>query len=342
MFLSLESGEPLRAGRSRLQKRRLKKLRSDLRQRALNQVSMFGRSAFRGEVSLEASIFTSGDFTSTPRILKAYLDLLKGIAYKDDRSVAHLVVDRWDLKEDRSTRPLTRGASGESVKVHLSIRPLRIYKEQFQRANLAADDDDESPWRGRHRMIEPDDSELRAGDIERLFPDASTERQNELRIFFEQEVARRRTELLTSLPFGPHDLPDGDVSMWMVEGLHPAVMMLPLPHRRPRKLGWKAELRAALARHRDSWSVFSKQLNSSLALDIAVPRQASFVDLDNLAAELLLAIEEVLFARPELVITTYRIYWVLDSVSALCVRLMNPMVIRDLDQAITATHERLR
>ncbi|HWM63604.1 MAG TPA: hypothetical protein VNP96_06395 [Solirubrobacterales bacterium] len=159
----LESDELLRHPRNRTQKVRMDAIRADLRTQVRTQLQQLRRRAFRGPVSVELDLHAVAveQPSSSPPAVKAYLDLLKGLIYEDDRSICHLRVARHardnpifrEAPEDWLYRPDRRAPHGppEGVAVRLRIMPQRVYTSDYDRAfrlrdTIWEDDGFRSPW----------------------------------------------------------------------------------------------------------------------------------------------------------------------------------------------------
>lgn len=143
----LVSDELLRKGETRVQKRRMQHLATDLRAQLRTQIRALGRHAFRGQVAVEIDLraVSIGQPPASPPAVKAYLDLLKGIAYADDSAVVYLRVTRD--AEDNPWFRRTRGAYDvlygsrpriphgpmDHVEVEIAIQPVRTYVADFDR-----------------------------------------------------------------------------------------------------------------------------------------------------------------------------------------------------------------
>jgi len=346
MRLRLGSTEPLRVQRSRSQQRRFKRLREELKKQAQERFTRRSRRAYRHDVSIEMSLHISNnEATSTPRIVKAYLDLLKGIVYRDDRSVAHLMVDRFDFDSTSELAELLSGPSNEPTEVFVTIKPVRIYREQFQRALRASWDNygEDSPWEHAERDGEPTMLLELARDVDLMFPNITEEERREAALGFQRDAQRAITELVVSVPFTSEDFPGGSAEPRGFAGMLPGEVLLPLPHRSSQGTPWTAEVEHRLSEHKRKWKLLREPLHPPLAVDIAVPEGASFVDLDNLAAALISPIQKTFLSLSSLSpITTYRVYRAAGSNPFIRVRLMDPMIVRSLPQAIAETQEQLR
>lgn len=144
--LHLHSPELLRRGTNRAQKARMAELRKLLRQDIVAQMRRGERRRFRGPVSIEIDLHavSTEAAASSPPAVKAYLDLLQGPVYEDDRSVRHLRVarharDNPTLREPpedwlyAGERRRPRGPA-EGVDVRIRVLPMRLYTTDFDRA----------------------------------------------------------------------------------------------------------------------------------------------------------------------------------------------------------------
>jgi hypothetical protein len=122
-----------------------------LREQAQEQMRAGGRRPFRGEVAVDLDLHAVGveQPAASPPTVKAYLDLLQGIAYGDDRAVRYLRVTRH-----ASDNPLFRRVPGDwiygptprfphgpktHVEVRIKIQPLRTYVADANRLFLLRD-----------------------------------------------------------------------------------------------------------------------------------------------------------------------------------------------------------
>lgn len=188
--LYLESDQLLRQAGNRIQKARMDAVRADLKTQVRTQMQQLRRRAFRGPVSVELDLHAVAveKPPSSPPTVKAYLDLLKGLVYEDDRSICHLRVARHardnpmfrEPPEDWLFRPDRRTPHGppEGVAVRLRIMPQRVYTTDYDRAfrlrdkiwegagfrSRWADDDGHPFWEPGWQPDEDDDrlDELRA------------------------------------------------------------------------------------------------------------------------------------------------------------------------------------
>jgi hypothetical protein len=346
MHLRLGSKEPLRTQRSRSQQRRFRQLREDLKAQAKERFDRRSRRAYRRDVSIEMSLFLSDNqSTSTTRIVKAYLDVLKGIVYGDDRSIAHLMVDRFDIDSTSDLDELLSDPSKQPTEVFITVKPIRIYREQFQRALRASWDSygDESAWERSERSGEPEMLLELARDVHVLFPNMTDEERREVALGFQRDAQRAITELVSSVPFTSQDFPGGSAEPRGFAGMLPGEILLPLPHLSPQETPWVTEIEHRLSEHRRRWRLLKDPLHPPLAVDIAVPGGGSFVDLDNLAAALIGHVQKAFFSpASKSPIGTYRVYRVDNSSRLIRVRLMDPMIVRSLPDAMQDTQEELR
>lgn len=143
----LVSDELLRKGETRVQRHRMQALADDLRAQLRTRIRALGRHAFRGQVAVEIDLraVSIDQPPASPPAVKAYLDLLEGIAYADDRAVAYLRVtrDAADNPWFRRTRggydllygslPRIPHGPKDHVEVEIVIQPVRTYVADFDR-----------------------------------------------------------------------------------------------------------------------------------------------------------------------------------------------------------------
>lgn len=145
--LNLVSDDLFRKGSNPGQRRRMRKLAPELRNQALVQMLANSRRAFRGEVAVEIDLHAVRveQPPASPPAVKAYLDLLEGIAYPNDEVVSYLRVTRhagdnpWFRREGDNfdllygPRPrIPHGPEGH-VEAQVLIQPLRTYVSDFDR-----------------------------------------------------------------------------------------------------------------------------------------------------------------------------------------------------------------
>jgi hypothetical protein len=145
------------------QRRRIAEQRERLRAEAARQLA--GREPHDGEVSVEIAVLAGEDLQppQARAVVKAYLDLLIGLAYHDDRQIAHLIVSRSALDHPAMIAGIKRygreGLSGprtlRTPRVLIGIEPVEQYTFAYDRARRLAEqerdrcaydyDDDERP-----------------------------------------------------------------------------------------------------------------------------------------------------------------------------------------------------
>jgi hypothetical protein len=145
--LSLVSDDLFRKGSNPGQRRRMRRLAPELRNQARMQMRAKSRRAFRGEVAVEIDLHAVRveQPAASPPAVKAYLDLLEGIAYPNDEVVSYLRVTRhagdnpWFRREGDNfdllygSRPrIPYGPEGH-VEAEVLIQPVRTYISDFDR-----------------------------------------------------------------------------------------------------------------------------------------------------------------------------------------------------------------
>lgn len=144
--VKLVSDDLLRKPSTAVQARRMRALADDLAEQARHQTRSRARRPFRGDVAVEIDLHAIGvqQPAASPPAVKAYLDLLQGIVYRDDSCIACLRVTRH-----AKDNPLFRGVpedwtySGATprfphgpkshVEVRITIQPLRTYVADVDR-----------------------------------------------------------------------------------------------------------------------------------------------------------------------------------------------------------------
>jgi hypothetical protein len=126
----------------------MRRLTADLAEQVGFQMSALRRCAFRGKVAVEIDLraVAVDQPPASPPAVKAYLDLLNGIVYRDDSYIASLRVTRhavdnpW-FRETRSGYDIAFGAMPRiphgpdgHVEVEIGVQPLRTYVADFDRA----------------------------------------------------------------------------------------------------------------------------------------------------------------------------------------------------------------
>ena len=144
--LEFTSDGLLRKPETAVQTRRMRALANTLTRQAHEQIRAQGRRPFRGEVAVELDIHAVGveQPVTSPPAVKAYLDLLQGIVYTDDRSIAYLRVTRHardnplfqavpqDWVYGGVTPRFPHGPEAH-VEVRITVQPLRTYVADVDR-----------------------------------------------------------------------------------------------------------------------------------------------------------------------------------------------------------------
>jgi hypothetical protein len=310
------------------QARRIEEQRQRLRAEAARQLA--GRVPYDGEVSVEIAVL-AGEDLQLPQardVVKAYLDLLIGLAYHDDRQIAHLSVSRSALdhpamlagiKRYGRERPWGAGTL-RTPRVLIGIEPVEQYTFAYDRARRRADqererdrdrygDDDErppSPW--HTHWTESDYVELEDMEREcRQLRSRSDPVADEFADFAGERIAEQRTRFLLDAYLGAGDRPgalaaDTQQSLEFVPDIARHLFHQQWPggvfHLRPpgggeSRKAWRHELCTTIDAGSERWRAFTPTLETRLGLDIAVRHADPLCgDLDNIAHEVLVAFEE--------------------------------------------------
>jgi hypothetical protein len=150
--LKFISNDLLRKPATAVQKRRMRALAGCLADQARQQMRDRNRRPFRGDVAVEIDLHAIGvqQPAASPPAVKAYLDLLQGIAYPDDRRIAYLRVTRHakdnplfrDVPSDwiyGGTTPRFPRGPESHVEVRITIQPLRTYTADVDRLFLLSE-----------------------------------------------------------------------------------------------------------------------------------------------------------------------------------------------------------
>jgi hypothetical protein len=133
-----------------------KLLRKPVRQKDLEEVRTQLRddAAALGFVKLEGAVAVSvnvhppeqGQQPELPKVIKAYLDALEGIAYDDDRQVEFL-----EVRQSSTRHPMMDGYTPEPIEsddasIFVEVEPVEDYTERYDRAVRVALFSREAPW----------------------------------------------------------------------------------------------------------------------------------------------------------------------------------------------------
>ena len=127
-----------------------------------------GRAPYDCEVSVEIAVLAGEDLQPPQArdVVKAYLDLLTGLAYRDDQQIAHVAVSRSALDHPAMIAGIKRyghkapwgPGTLRTPRVLIGIEPVERYTLAYDRARRLAEGDNEherddqdglapSPWR---------------------------------------------------------------------------------------------------------------------------------------------------------------------------------------------------
>jgi Holliday junction resolvase RusA-like endonuclease len=366
--LAVRTDVLLRQGGGRQLTRKQARYLEQARAQIAEQMRGQKRCAFRGEVSVELTIFASGVSSppSAPKSVKRYLDALKGLAYRDDRQVAHLEVHRFandgpvqrrhrELQRDRSVGDDT-SETVETPWVAIDITPSRIYTADFDRAfRLRSDcEDDHEYWNLDHDPLSED-------HLRDLLDEREDDRRRRgIYALYDQEqleTARRVREMLIDRALsdeilhrrptawdrpGPAPFADlGDIAPHP-QGLDAWRRNLPGEFwiSGPEELDWAKRVHDQMTAHREQWPMLPSAFDQPLALDIAAHGDAgTHRDVDNLAHPILAAFESLYCAGCRGTVTAYRAYRLSTETSGIRVQVMPRDRLRQLRDAIDGARE---
>lgn len=319
-------GPLLRKGSTRTARRRRRHREEELRLAMRAEMAAHRRRQFRGPVSVELAIF--GGDPQVPTIVKAYLDALEGIVYRDDRAVEHLIVSRWGA-----------GSTATAEKVYLRIEPLSTYVATFDYVFQQAwrvDElhhcfwEDEAPTWAKP-FTGHDESEISRLELDLERQDEEDDLEEDELYAFEPELAERlrtiRQEELASLrikrvldqPITFRDRPgkppdwtspilEGDGVVELIDPYDefemPGSFWLPSP-----ESDWKLRLPQEMLKRKAYWNLWNSPIKEPIALDIAVQGLPSAgKDLDNMAHAILVPFEEAFGDGCRGLVGAYRVY----------------------------------
>lgn len=354
--IRLETDEPLRKPRPQ-QAERVRAQSEAARADLVAQLRDAGRRPFRGRVAvrLDLAIPESYADLGLRRMVKEYVDVLKGHVFADDAAVDHLEVHRSSVKHGR--------ASAE-----LRCLPLAAFCDDFDRAFRVWDEIRAAvPDRGWGRPFDEHDqwllrydegvldliADLDAQEDEQLAEDPDGfvdldvpsgfrefedwEVRASARKHLAESVACARGVWLCDQGLDSRDRP-GDAPAWhaeaheldvadvvMLPDVGPGCFLLPAPPIRGRKVGeppWASRVQSEVAGQLRREGMAAVRFGGPVALDIAFRGgSADHTDIDNRAHDILTAFEAALWrAAPE--VGGYRAYRQDGPAPAVRVRLM--------------------
>ncbi|MDA0160467.1 RusA family crossover junction endodeoxyribonuclease [Solirubrobacter ginsenosidimutans] len=375
LWLTIDTPELLRQGGSRHVKARQQKMLAVAREQLREQMRARRRRPFRADVSVEVSIFAGDDAAppSAPKSVKRYLDALSGIAYLDDRQVAHLSVNRFT-----GDHPMLRRFGSLDVApvsttprrdVYLTVVPARLYARDHDRffalgrdlRRLASEwdlDDEataffEDAWDPNDdlRLDELRDERRReqhGRGVAAILDDDLTAWILETR---EREIAELEGRLLldqrpdrddrpgpgksdtTRLPAGVALASPRPISRYE----SPGRFWLPLPPEFSGGPPWEQTVRSTMARHRERWTMLPQVFDQPLALDISIDGAGgNSRDVDNTAHAVLTAFESIYCGERRGTVVRYRVYRRFGDTLGVRVQVMTEERLRQLDAGIEA------
>jgi hypothetical protein len=276
--------------------------------------------------------------------VKAYLDALQGLAYGDDRRVAHLVVHRYSPDhpalrdpDPAATPPANRDASSATgTSFFAEILSLDDYVRRFDLAHRRTMfRKDYTPWWGSWRWAwQRELGALKGQRLAMRWRGEVPSPEFEEHIRFLEEDFRLGGAVLAfnDRPGPPIRGPQFDRTLWALRRLHNSAVLLPLPGQHAGTgTSWKENVRARLRDLRGAGT----PLSMWVGLDIAV-RGTSLngKDLDNLAHAVLVPFEEELCVTPGTV-SCYRVYRAAGEPEGVQVRMMKAERMLDLEITIS-------
>jgi hypothetical protein len=367
VLLQVETVELLRKPRGRSQSRRQVHLLEDARAQLWSSMRASRRRPFRGEVSVELTIVAPDDVVapSAPKSVKRYLDALNGIAYADDRQIAHLVVRRFaddhPYRQQSPSAPRSTSFARINPSVHFSVMPLRLYVADYDRAFAARalrarrrDDelDEEQDYEDRRELSRLYEEREQDAEGDGIYGFGNIQLVGTLRDLRETEIRQLEVNRLLRQEPDRYDRPgaapdrrlaprgsDHDVAVPESWYRVPGTIWLP-PLLTERRNGegepWASLARNQLIEHREEWGpILPDFFDQPIALDIAIfGADTSTHDIDNVAHFILQNFEELYCQNRRGTVTAYRVYRRTGEQSGIRVQLMTDERLRQLEFAI--------
>ena len=285
-----------------------------VRDQLAEDAGALGYERLAGPVAVTLSLHPpvgGGQQPELPRVVKAYLDALEGIAYDDDRQVEYLEVRQSPMRHPMMDGYVPRDGESDDASVFIEAEPVKDYTDRYDRAVRTGLFKREAPWWPEWSMRDEIELAKLRRELQRTLESERGRLPERIRI----DEERRLTDGVLADIDRPGPLP---------QAAHAVHRMLPIQRflraTRRRAAFW-VSLRGG---PRDSSAVWKRELQDAvedfkrrsvglpfrgfIALDIAV-RGASLEgkDLDNLAHSILVPFEEALCISRGTV-SAYRVY----------------------------------
>lgn len=281
-----------------------------LRESLQEQFNCSGRRRFRRDVAIHTTLHEPS-ISEAPRIVKACLDALQGVAYADDVHVGLL-----DVRNGVA-------ASGSKSAVELSLCSISEYAEAYDILRGAFQDAGDDDWDDRGELsshLDPwakdplgfpaDISAETARDHLEWVRSVNPDYPKELLQFDERCLRAHAVEEILGSAYSPADRPGPpSVASRIWSGFsdveRPNAVQLAVPRGEPGS--FRAVVRQKIQGHAERWAQPHALLgDSEISLDISVGEDSGCVfDLDNLAHRVTRAFAKV---HPQLRIGGYRVY----------------------------------
>jgi len=304
----------------------LEEVRAQIRDDATAQ----GFAKLEGPVAVAMNVYPPelGQQPELPKVIKAYLDALEGIAYDDDRQVEFLEVRQSSIRHPMMDGYTPEPVESDDASIFIEVEPVEDYTERYDRAVRVALFSREAPWWPDWSVRDENKLISRRRELEST-PELDRE---PLQAVVRNYEERRLTDgILTDID-RPGAFPKASRAVHrilplqrfhrMVRRRGGAAFWISLPGGQKGSSGsWKQELQEAM----DEFKAreVGLPLRGFVALDIAV-RGASLEgkDLDNLAHGILVRFEETLCVRRGTV-SCYRVYTALGEPDGVQVRVLS-------------------
>jgi Holliday junction resolvase RusA-like endonuclease len=311
LLLQLRTPQLLRKADNRHQRDRLAATLADVRAQAQEQMRRYRRRPFRGDVSVALTVFAPrlDAPPSSATTVKAYLDALNKIAWRDDRQVAHLTVHRHATDHPWARRARAGDSQPARVPavvddepwVGVEVCPLRVYTQQYDRMFRLRDEVERrhGPTGRAMPLFEDEDDGDDQVDLSHLLDERADDLARRgvyglddevgasMRAFREEQIRDHQLKMVLWERPGPLDRPGPPPPHlseafatehgfpWIGETRQvdlPGALRLALPAARAgeQQGKWRFRVREAMEAHARRWPPLPTDVDVPLALNVAV------------------------------------------------------------------------
>jgi hypothetical protein len=304
---------------------------------ALGFVPLDGRVAV--SIALHPPVVGARQQPEMPKVVKAYLDAMERIAYRNDGQVDYLEVHQSPMRHPMMDGYVPRDEDRDSAAVFIEVEPQEDYSARYDRAVAAGWLKRDAPWWPAWSIS--DEAEL--STLRRRLRYATGTSQEPLRALVRAYEERKLTDGVLADIDRPGQLPG---PAQLVHRALPIQRFLRWTRRRSGATFW-IPLRGSHPGSSSTWrrelegelEAFARRsvglpLSGFVALDIAVRgTSVEGKDLDNLAHSILIPFEEKLCVRRGTV-SAYRVYVAPGEPDGVQVRVLDSGRLQALDIAL--------